>query len=415
MASASPSRSRYGAVVAAGLCSLLATTACTDGSSATPTSVAPETADDGTLLDVLREGGLVIVFRHAATDRSQPDDEPVDLEDCSTQRNLNDAGRADARAIGEAFQTLDIPVGEVWASPYCRAVDTAELAFGQAEIVEGLERLYPDRDEAADEHVSELIAERAPAAGEPNLVIAAHGAYPSVLAPAVTLAEGEAAIYAFSDGGTTLLGQVTPHAWLDLDADDSNELESVVDQVLDSVVSVQVPGRPAAGSGFRVAVQGLVVTAATVVGAADEVELTLRDGTMRTARVLGTSPSYDIAALEVDDPAMPPMHSGSGLADAGVGDPALAVGYSLDETTSWATIAALNDPIRLPDGTVLDGLRTHGIPAPDSAGGPLINTRGEVLGVVSGVSSRGDTATSGVSVIPVDIARREALELASQG
>ncbi len=357
----------------------------------------------------------MIVFRHAATDRSQPDDEPVDLEDCSTQRNLNDAGRADARAIGEAFQTLDIPVGEVWASPYCRVVDTAELAFGQAEVVDGLERLYPDRDEAADEHVSELIAERAPAAGEPNLVIAAHGAYPSVLAPAVTLAEGEAAIYAFSDGGTTLLGQVTPHAWLDLDADDSNELESVVDQVLDSVVSVQVPGRPAAGSGFRVAVQGLVVTAATVVGDADEVELTLRDGTMRTARVLGTSPSYDIAALEVDDPAMPPMHSGSGLADAGVGDPALAVGYSLDETTSWATIAALNDPIRLPDGTVLDGLRTVGVAAPDSAGGPLINIRGQVLGVVSGVSSRGDTATSGVSVIPVDIARREALELASQG
>jgi hypothetical protein len=44
---------------------------------------------------------------------------------------------------------LDIPIGEIWASPYCRSKDTAELAFGRFEVVDGLERLYPERGRAS--------------------------------------------------------------------------------------------------------------------------------------------------------------------------------------------------------------------------------------------------------------------------
>ncbi|MEJ3749096.1 histidine phosphatase family protein [Actinomycetes bacterium KLBMP 9797] len=151
--------------------------------------------------------GLVIVFRHAATDQSRPDREPVDLADCATQRNLSDAGRADARAVGAAFRDLGIPVGTVWTSPYCRAKDTTRLAFGRGEEVAGLERLYPDRDQAADQRTSDLIRQHAPAAGQPNLVIAAHGVYPSVLSPPVTLAEGEAGVYSVIGDQVRLLGR----------------------------------------------------------------------------------------------------------------------------------------------------------------------------------------------------------------
>lgn len=182
-------------------------------------------APDGVgLLAQLRGGGVIIVIRHAATDRSRPDaDErtgpdagPVDFADCATQRNLTDKGRADARAIGAAFRDLGVPVGTVWTSPFCRSRETAELAAGDAEVIDGLERLFPVRDEAADSRINQLIREHAPGAGEPNLVISGHGVYPSLLVPAVTLEEGEAAIYALRDGTVVLLGRVAPNEWAGL-------------------------------------------------------------------------------------------------------------------------------------------------------------------------------------------------------
>ena len=54
------------------------------------------------------------------------------FEDCATQRNLTDKGRAEARALGEHVKRLKIPIGEVLASPFCRTMETARLAFGKA-------------------------------------------------------------------------------------------------------------------------------------------------------------------------------------------------------------------------------------------------------------------------------------------
>ncbi len=71
------------------------------------------------------------IFRHTATDWGEDDEHPVDLSDCDTQRNLSATGRRQARAIGEAIERLDIPIGRVLSSPFCRAVDTARLAFGR--------------------------------------------------------------------------------------------------------------------------------------------------------------------------------------------------------------------------------------------------------------------------------------------
>ena len=87
------------------------------------------------LVEALREGGLVVYLRHTATDDA-PDGVPTDP--CSAQRGLTDEGRTQARAIGAAFDDLDIPVGQVLASPFCRTIDTARLAFGAATPEEAL-------------------------------------------------------------------------------------------------------------------------------------------------------------------------------------------------------------------------------------------------------------------------------------
>ena len=84
------------------------------------------------LLSELRQGGYVLFLRHASTDFSQNDSRMTSFEDCATQRNLTDKGRAEARALGEHVRRLKIPIGEVLASPFCRTMETARLAFGKA-------------------------------------------------------------------------------------------------------------------------------------------------------------------------------------------------------------------------------------------------------------------------------------------
>jgi broad specificity phosphatase PhoE len=66
------------------------------------------------------------------------------LDDCSTQRNLDAAGRAQARRIGEEFRRYGIAVGMVLSSPRCRCLDTGRLAFGQAEAWAPLEGALRD-------------------------------------------------------------------------------------------------------------------------------------------------------------------------------------------------------------------------------------------------------------------------------
>ncbi len=98
-------------------------TAATAESSPVPTTEAA-LREGQALLDLLARGGLVIFFRHAATDFSQTDTDRQNLQNCQTQRNLSEQGRSDARGIGQAFQALGIPVGQLLASPYCRTLET---------------------------------------------------------------------------------------------------------------------------------------------------------------------------------------------------------------------------------------------------------------------------------------------------
>ncbi|MDQ0193839.1 histidine phosphatase family protein [Paenibacillus wynnii] len=89
---------------------------------------------DPSLLNSLRQGGYILYVRHG--EATVGEDIPrIDFNDCSTQRNLSEAGRRQAEKFGEALHSLQIPVQTpVLASPFCRAKETAELAFGESKV-----------------------------------------------------------------------------------------------------------------------------------------------------------------------------------------------------------------------------------------------------------------------------------------
>jgi broad specificity phosphatase PhoE len=126
------------------------------------------------LWDLLRGGGQVVLIRHTLTDPGFGDPQDFRLEDCSTQRNLSEEGRAHAKRIGEAFRLARVPVARVLASPWCRCVETASLAFGAAELSAPLANLF-GRSEHRQKAVEELTAMVGEARSGGNLVMVTHG------------------------------------------------------------------------------------------------------------------------------------------------------------------------------------------------------------------------------------------------
>jgi hypothetical protein len=165
----------------------------------------------GLTLDELRAGGYVIFFRHVRADQGQ-DAMSVVMEDCDTQRNIGEAGLREARMIGQAFRLLAIPVGTVWSSEFCRALETAHLAFGRAEPEPRLNLCCADprpfQDFERTAHLRAMLGVM-PAPGL-NTVIVAHGV--DVVAD---LEMGEAAIYRpDGNGGTERVARVRPTEWM---------------------------------------------------------------------------------------------------------------------------------------------------------------------------------------------------------
>ena len=169
------------------------------------------------LVEALREGGHVVYLRHAITDRSREDDPAVDLDDCSTQRNLSDEGRTQARRIGEAFRALEIPHAEVYSSEYCRTRDTAELAFGAYEEEPVLTGFPEETDPSYDARVraTEELLGREPPPGE-NAILVAHVKNLEEVA-GITIAEGELAVFEpLGDGRHRFRGRIPAELWPDL-------------------------------------------------------------------------------------------------------------------------------------------------------------------------------------------------------
>ncbi|MCI0592370.1 broad specificity phosphatase PhoE [Chromohalobacter marismortui] len=97
----------------------------------------------------LEEGGLVILMRHALAP-GIGDPPGFERGRCETQRNLSHQGRAQARALGEVFRERDIPIGAVYASRWCRALDTAVLMqLGDVEPAPWLDSFFRERSARA--------------------------------------------------------------------------------------------------------------------------------------------------------------------------------------------------------------------------------------------------------------------------
>jgi broad specificity phosphatase PhoE len=109
---------------------------------------------DPALLSALKKGGNVILLRHAETVAGIGDPPGYKLDDCTTQRNLSAAGRAQARAWGEAMTRNQIPLAGIYSSVWCRCVDTAKLAFGKADTWPALNSHF-DRG-AADQQAEQV-------------------------------------------------------------------------------------------------------------------------------------------------------------------------------------------------------------------------------------------------------------------
>ena len=90
-------------------------------------------AQDQAVWKALRMGGHSVLIRHTIAPGTF-DPPGFKLGECSTQRNLSDDGRAQAKALGEMFATMQVVIGTVRSSEWCRCVDTASLAFGSSKL-----------------------------------------------------------------------------------------------------------------------------------------------------------------------------------------------------------------------------------------------------------------------------------------
>ena len=174
------------------------------------------------LLSALQSGGHVIFFRHAQTERDYADqaDPNLDVNNCATQRSLSEEGWQDAVQIGAAFEFLNIPVGVVYSSEYCRAWQTADLAFGKYIKQPGLN--FAPAEEYTDAQVAQMragiepLATAMPTSGT-NTVIVGHddvfesltGIYPEPQGVGFVLTPD-------GQGSFVIQASLLPEEWVDL-------------------------------------------------------------------------------------------------------------------------------------------------------------------------------------------------------
>jgi serine protease Do len=185
----------------------------------------------------------------------------------------------------------------------------------------------------------------------------------------------------------------------------------VARQATPSVVSVSRQG--GSGSGVVIRRDGIILTNAHVVGSAATVTIELADGRTLTGRVLGRDPTVDVAVVQIpvnDAPAAP-------LADSDrlqVGQTAIAIGnpLGLERTVTEGIVSAVN---RTPRGFALDALiQTDAAISPGNSGGPLLDSRGAVIGINTAVLSGSGVNGLGFA-IPINLASEIAKQIVTTG
>ena len=176
-----------------------------------------------------------------------------------------------------------------------------------------------------------------------------------------------------------------------------------------------------AGSGFIVSKDGYILTNNHVVDGSDQVTVRLLDRREFKAKVVGTDPSTDLAVLKINADNLTPAPLGSSDA-ARVGEWVLAVGNPLGEnltfTVTSGIISAKGRTLQLPnssDRSIQDFIQTDAAINPGNSGGPLVNVRGEVIGINSAIASETGFYAGYGFAIPINLARTVMTQLIATG
>jgi putative serine protease PepD len=210
-------------------------------------------------------------------------------------------------------------------------------------------------------------------------------------------------------------------------------VEAVAEKVSPSVVQLQVEGRSSAGegSGFVISSDGLILTNNHVVEAAaaqGRITAVFQDGTSATATIVGRDPTSDVAVVKAAGKSGLPVVDLGRSTDMKVGQGVVAIGspFELAGTVTSGIVSSLHRPTRAggeggSQTTVMDAIQTDAAINPGNSGGPLVNMRGEVIGINSAIytpptggSAQGGSVGIGFA-IPIDQARRTADEIAKTG
>jgi S1-C subfamily serine protease len=177
----------------------------------------------------------------------------------------------------------------------------------------------------------------------------------------------------------------------------------------------------ATGSGFVLDARGFILTNAHVVESAKDVSVRFEEGgEFVPARVVGRDLSTDIAVLKVDaDHAkLTPLPLGNS-ARVRVGDPAIAIGnpFGFDRTVTTGIVSALQRQIKAPNGfTIAHVIQTDASINPGNSGGPLLNGRGQVIGINSQIATAGQRGSVGIGfAVPINTAKRVVPQLERYG
>ncbi|QTL81637.1 PDZ domain-containing protein [Bifidobacterium pseudocatenulatum] len=204
---------------------------------------------------------------------------------------------------------------------------------------------------------------------------------------------------------------------------------AVAKEVSDSVVSIDVATSDgsAKGSGAIISDKGYIVTNNHVISGAKQIQVTLANGTIYSAQIVGTDTTTDLAVIKLDNP--PSDLKAAEFADSdnlAVGESVMAIGNPLgyDDTATVGIVSALNRPVTVSDDNnndiVTNAVQIDAAVNPGNSGGPTFNAAGQVIGINSSIAST--TTSSGTAgsigigfAIPSNLVKRVANEIIDNG
>ena len=205
--------------------------------------------------------------------------------------------------------------------------------------------------------------------------------------------------------------------------------KTVASEVSGSVVSIQaaLSNGTAKGSGAIVSAKGYIVTNNHVISGAQQIQVTLSNGQMYTAQVVGTDTTTDLAVIKLDNP--PSDLKAVEFADSdklAVGEDVMAIGNPLgyDDTAPTGIVSALNRPVTVTDDSgsdiVTNAVQIDAAINPGNSGGPTFNAAGQVIGINSSIASTATSSDSAGSIgigfaIPSNLVKRVANEIIKDG